>query len=190
MKQIRAPKIIEDTSGERFILVPEGSTLKGAYCYAFEKSPNLRIILRPKQIEKQFIRNKEVSPKVVTQGKYECAIASLSMLTKVSIDRVREVSLSKGWQVEEGVSLALTKKILRALGFRSMFHDRFPQQECLVHADSINVTHMGHCLYFDGKNILDPQTHNQNFLWYGPDWGPEEIGKTFLTIEPLEIEHL
>lgn len=185
MKQF-APKILKDGDGKEYILVKERLYGTHRFCYAFKDNPRCRMILNPRQIEKEFIRDKPEPQGVVTQAYYECAIASVAMATNRTPDEVRSAFLSVGWVKENGVSFFQMKKGLRALGFRSMFHKTFPQIPCLVSAPSINVPRMGHSLYFDGKVLKDPQTYNSEYLWYGPDWSPEAIGTGFMTLEPIQ----
>ena len=141
------------------------------------------LILTPNKIEKEFVERPRPEGVVLLQGYYECAITSVAMLTGSSPDVVRDLFYKHGWKVEEGSTFNQIKKVLRDLGYSSMLHESFPNLPCIFTVKSLNVKGMFHSLYFDGKQIRDPQMGNKGMLWYGADWSPEAIsGFDFITV--------
>lgn len=192
MLKTKAPKKIRDKSGSEWVFDkylsndhPHENSKRIVYNLA-NVDFNASMVLFAQDVELKFDREKKAPSSIpIRQGHYECAISSMSMITKKSVAEIKSILIDLGWEVSLGVSFALQKKALRRLGFSSMIHYLPPNQECLVSVPSLNVKGMGHQVYWDGKEILDPQFNTEN-KWYGPEWGLNEINACyFLTVEKL-----
>jgi hypothetical protein len=190
--QIRVPKTITDRQGFVWIFqdVLDNPLDQSDKKFLYKLKSSLGIIqsvFNIQKIERESNKNLRQPLSIpLKQGYYECAAASLSMLTERPVSDVRNVLITLGWTIETGVDFAMQKKALRKLGFLSIIHTCPPNQKCLVILPSLNVNDKSHVVFWDEKEILDPQFNSEKYLWYGPDWGLSEIGAYyFITIEPL-----
>ena len=190
-EKIKAPKVLVTKEGKEYIF--KGRLYPHEQIYIYRQKVNgISICLSPSQIEKwdwfDPLKRPEPLSTITQQGFNECALASLSMLTGVSLDEMRAVFLSLGWEAEDGAYFNQYKKALHQLGFNSLLHDKFPNLPCVFTVKSLNVKTKRHSLYWDGSQVLDPQYNSPQYKWYGPDWGPEEIGGyDFITITKRRI---
>lgn len=189
MKGINAqvPKSIIDSKGDTLHF--QASPRETFHQYALEKYASCSIILRPALIELEFMKtNRPVAKdEIIQQGRNECAIASMAMFISRPVEDVRESFRKFAWDVEYGVSVWQQKKVLRDFGYTSMLNDVCPNDQCMFTLKSLNVKGKNHAVYWNGTELLDPQTNNPNVKWYGPDWGPISVGGfQFITKEKIK----
>ena len=131
------------------------------------------------KIEEKFKRD-IVEPKsnqLITQGTWECAAASLSMLINIPFKDVKDCLTSLGWQNdEEGLgidSMTVATKILINKTLTSSFENFYDPS--ILTVPSINLKGRSHAVFWDGKELLDPQFHNENKKHYSPLWTPDTL---------------
>lgn len=182
----KCPQVLFDHNGNRWEFIQKHLSFTGEKLFQY-RNESVSRLLRIKDIEKNFTKEgRSPSKDPIQQEYYECALASLSMLTKISVDNIRKHLLTLGWHKSQGVNLALQKKLLRKLGFSSMIHDNLPNQECVVAVPSLNTNNKSHQIYWDGKEILDPQLGTK-YLSYGANWDLATIGAfAYITVEKLK----
>lgn len=142
---------------------------------------NCGFVINSHKAEMNFTR-KLIEPKgkYITQGKWECAPASLAMLLDVSLDLVLEALIDCGWEnTEFGTTMdqlnLATKKILNKELIFS-YDCRFETRSILT-LPSLNVIGKSHAVFWDGKEILDPNFGFEGRKHYSPSWTVDTILK-------------
>jgi hypothetical protein len=138
------------------------------------------LILRSHQIESDFVREIiEPQSSIITQGTYECAVASLAMLLNIPLNDVKQCLYSLGWANDEaGTSLELLEKTAQILANKELIEiDEITDysKPCMLIVPSINIKGFRHAIVWNGKEILDPQFHNENKKHYSPLWTPDTL---------------
>jgi hypothetical protein len=180
---MKFPKLLFHKNGEKYHFEKVLNKDKGMFLYQLDHpSLNVQVVLTPKKIEKEF-QNRPHPQSSLKQGYFECAVASIAMLTHLSLEQVRRACKKFNWVEGQGLSRDQIKKVLNSLGYSSMVSSFCPHEPCIFSVESLNLPNAFHCLYFDGKQIIDPQYGNLKVYWYATDWSPEAIGGfDFITI--------
>lgn len=136
-------------------------------------------IIKPSQVETDFTRTGRPEPtqKIIRQGKWECAPASLAMLLGEKLFTVKRAMGKYGWKNDDsGASTKITIEAARYLGRDLINIERNEIEKdmgpCLVSVNSLNVEGYSHSVTWTGKEILDPNCGYEGRKWWGPEWSP------------------
>lgn len=180
---MRAPKTIFDQKDKAWDLWPEACA-PSCITYRERESNNCGLALRPDSIEKEFSKKGRQTPSgnIVTQGDYDCLAASLAMALNIPLKNSRELMIEAGWECDSpnGATNSIVTKAARLVGI-ALIKVKTGSQEmkddpCLVCVPSLNVSKMGHAVYWNGNEILDPNYDKPGRNWYGCEWAPWTIG--------------
>lgn len=180
---IRAPQIIVTDSGNKWLLKE--------YCRDYRQSPlvyttediNCGMMIPQHKVELEFTREGRPEPKssVITQGKYECAAASLAMLLGENLFNTKRAMGRFGWcNDDRGAGNKVMTEAARFLG-RDLIEVVGKEitasiGPCSLTLPSLNVKGMYHAITWNGEEILDPNYGRSDRKFWGPEWGPETIG--------------
>lgn len=125
----------------------------------------------------------EPKGKVVTQGQWECAPASLAMLLNVPLKEVLKALYFCGWENSEigtsfeelnvATNLILNKSLASVRDYEVKF-----ETPSILNVPSLNILGRSHALYWDGSEILDPNFGLDGRKHYSPSWAVDTILKT------------
>lgn len=177
MTHSKAPKIIWDKHDREFCLT--GFTKSSATLVTLhyqEIETGLKKDLYPSLVETQYFRDKP-SPQQdpILQGKYECAPAALAMALGEKLFHVKRQMGKLNWRNDDsGVDDDLLRATARAMG-RDLVE--IPMSEvspllgpCILTVKSLNVKGYSHAIAWNGKELLDPNTHYSGRHYWGSDW--------------------
>lgn len=180
---IRAPHTIIDKDGIKWFLT--GFNKEQRRCplfYSFKKDTHGFSMPQP-NIELGFTREGRPEPKtyLVTQGKYDCAAASLAMLLGESLFNTKRAMGKVGWcNDDRGANDGIMIKACRLLGRdlievigKEIGKDIGP---CSLTLPSLNIKGMYHAITWNGTEMLDPNYGRKDRKFWGTEWGPETIG--------------
>lgn len=181
-KDLRVPQRIVDTDNVEWHLWQHHPHEKGSLTYRLEDYKGCAT-LAPWMVESRFTRIGRPEPKsaIVTQGKYECAAASLAMLLGESLFHTKRAMGKHGWRNDDsGAGNKVMTEAARFLGRdlievvgKQITKDIGP---CSLTLPSLNVKGMYHAVTWNGSEILDPNYGRGDRKFWGPEWGPDTMG--------------
>lgn len=179
----RAPKILKDKfDGDLYYLHEIRENLSSCpdliYKYFYE-GYSYKSILHASEIEQEFeIVDRKVPKAVIEkQGQYECLLASFAMLTGIDLKTVRKEFKKIGWKhTPKGANDDHVHAVAKNLGLKLVRFHHFLDLPCIVTLKSINFENVLHAVYWDGKEILDPNYNVPGREYYSPQWTPTTIG--------------
>jgi hypothetical protein len=179
MNNVRAPKLILTPDKEEWELFHVDKTSPDRYSLSYRPIAGQHgMVLIPQMLEREFLRvgRPEPGQKIVSQGRWECGPAALSMLLKESLWDVKRAMVASGWNNDDsGCSDENLIAAAKLLGY-----DLHPTLEpngnaCLLTVPSLNYKNKSHALCFNGIEMLDPNWGFKGRLWYGTEWGLETV---------------
>lgn len=173
-----APKIIIDFIDRAWRFESQITPERGLL-YSLENS-EISSALKPEIIEKIFSRKGRPEPqssRLIRQGRWECGPASLAMLLNESLWDVKRAASHCGWNNDDrGISDDQIITAARLLGHEVIqINEANPETPQIVVLPSLNVKNVSHAVFWDGKEILDPNWGNASRKWWGCEWDPMMI---------------
>lgn len=182
MKHKHVPNTIVDSEGSTWKLSQFDPGAEYSLLYVREKEW-AGMWLTPSQVETRFTRVGRPKSKfeIVTQGKYECAAASLAMLLDESLFSVKRAMGKAHWRNDnKGAKDQVIVDAARYLGADLIHLRRDEIDEDLgpacLHISSLNMKNMGHGVAWNGKQVLDPQWGKPGKHFWGSEWAPWTMG--------------
>jgi hypothetical protein len=187
MSKIYAPKLLIDHDGAAWRITNHSVEGGGGYYLPYEEwtKEERGLHYTCKVIEKGFhkFHREEPAVDIVRQGKYECAPAALAMLTGEKLFTVKRACAKFGWNNDSrGIKHEILLKAARFMGYdlitvpyEDITHDIGP---ALLGVPSLNYKGRAHGVYWDGKQILDPNHGFSGRYTYGTEYSPETIQAT------------
>lgn len=182
----RAPlKIVDDEDGTLLELM--GIEYQDQLLtYAAPNHKDIRIKLSPSHVMKEFATERRIPEKteIVRQGKYECAAASLAMVTGHTLFNVKRVMGKHGWRNDNsGAGFKLLQSAARDFGCDLLYAGRNvirimreDMPTCMVCLTSLNVPKMGHGVAWVNGEIIDPNFGDKKRRYWGAEWAPWTMG--------------
>lgn len=131
------------------------------------------LMLTSYQIESEFKRE-FIHPQgsVITQGRWECAPASLAMLLGESLWTVKRALAKIEWNNDDrGTTPQMCLTAAKNLGYNLIFtKDVNDNEPCLITVCSLNMKDKTHAVFWNGSEILDPNLYNTHRKHYSPEW--------------------
>jgi hypothetical protein len=177
VKTIGVPKLLkcDESTVARFISF---DSKENSITYECDGENTFRFIIPVFLLERDFTKElrPEPSQNIIKQGRWECAPASLAMLLDESLWDIKRALVHSGWNNDDyGCSTEQMIKASSLLG-----HEVYETKEAGNHPQvislrSLNVKRSSHAIYWNGKEMLDPNWGFKGRLWWGCDWGPDVL---------------
>lgn len=146
----------------------------------YERDDGNFVLNRPHEIVRNFQFDHVEPKKMIRQGKYECAAASLALLLGHTLFNVKRVMGQNGWRNDDkGTNDKIMRATARDFGrdlvrvgpkVIGCLKDKLPP--CSVTVRSLNVEGMGHALTWIDGDIVDPNYGDLKRKFWGADWAP------------------
>lgn len=182
MKFKHVPNILIDSEGSKWKLTMFEPSNEYSMLYVREGAW-AGMWLTPSQVETKFTREGRPKSKfgITTQGKYECAAASLAMLLDESLFSVKRAMGKAHWRNDNrGAKDQMIIDAARYLG-ADLIHLRGDEIDedigpASLHLPSLNMKGMGHAVTWNGKQVMDPQWGIPGKYFWGTEWAPWTMG--------------
>lgn len=184
LSNLRVPKVLHSYSGSKWVIADYEKEYKYGLCYKkfdedAQRARPAAIILSPYEVELEFTRKHRNPPdaKIMVQGKYECAAASLAMLLDEKLFFVKRAMGKVGWRNDDsGANDDVMIQAARLLGRDLISLNAKDIKEgigpCTVTVPSLNIPGMSHSVTWNGKEILDPNWGRPGRKFWGTEWAP------------------
>lgn len=193
------PKVIYDDKDKKWNLKSYDPTTKYSLTYVREDMP-CGLVVTPSHVETDFTRKgrPEVNFEITTQGKWECAAASLAMLLGESLFATKRALGKAGWRNDDrGCGEQIVVDGARYLGRDLVKLEKDEVMEegdkigpCTLHIASLNVKGMGHGITWNGKEMLDPNWGRPGRKFWGSEWAPWTVNAwSALVLLDIKLSH-
>lgn len=124
------------------------------------------------------------SQKIVEQGRWECAPASLAMLINEPLRTIKKELVKLGWNNDDyGCGSKMILEVAKKLGHNLILTSNvFYFEKCFISVPSVNMKDKSHALCWNGEEILDPNLYNEKRKHYSPEWTLNSILRNPLVI--------